>query len=126
MPVRRELSVREIYNRLKRSAKKRGIAFSLTLTDLNEITFPLRCPILGIPLKWNSGEARDDSYSFDRIDSSKGYDIDNLIVVSWRANRLKNNGDSKELRKISDFYAEYAEYEEMSPALHTQTEEDRD
>jgi hypothetical protein len=44
---------KEIYQRLKQSAKKRKIDFTLTLTDLNNISFPITCPVLGIPLRWN-------------------------------------------------------------------------
>lgn len=47
------LEPNEIIKRLKSSAKKRGIPFDLTVSDLDEIGLPLSCPILGIPLKWN-------------------------------------------------------------------------
>ena len=47
---------KEIIRRLKQSAKKRGIDFNLTTTDLDEISFPISCPVLGIPLKWHRGE----------------------------------------------------------------------
>lgn len=77
--------------------------FSLTLSDLNNLTFPITCPILGIPLKFNRGKMQDDSYSFDRIDSSKGYEINNIQVISWRANRLKNNATLTELKQLSNF-----------------------
>lgn len=96
--------IREIYKNLKASAKRRNILFSLTLTDLNNLTFPLTCPILGIPIRHNMGKAQDDSISIDRIDSSKGYEIDNIIVISWKANRLKNNATVEEMQKISEFY----------------------
>lgn len=33
-----------IINRLKQSAKKRGIEFSLTTLDLDYIGFPISCP----------------------------------------------------------------------------------
>lgn len=95
--------IKTLYNRLKNSAKKRNIPFSLTLTELNSLTFPISCPILGIPLNTNKIQS-DNSYSIDRIDSSKGYEIDNIIVISWKANRLKNNATSEELNKISQFY----------------------
>jgi len=96
---------KKLYNRLKASAKKRNIDFDLTLTDLNNLTYPITCPILGIPLKVNR-EQKDDSYSIDRIDSNKGYTIDNIIVISWKANRLKNNATSNELKQIAEFYDE--------------------
>lgn len=95
--------IKSLYNRLKSSAKKRNIPFTLTLTELNNLTFPISCPILNIPLNSNNKQS-DNSYSIDRIDSDKGYEIDNIIVVSWKANRLKNNATPEEMQKISDFY----------------------
>lgn len=96
--------IKQIYNRLKSSAKKRNIPFSLTLTELNDLTFPLSCPILNIPLKYSRGKLEENSYSVDRIDSTKGYEIDNIIIVSWKANRCKGNASTEELQKISEFY----------------------
>jgi len=96
---------KKLYNRLKTSAKKRNIQFDLTLTELNNLTFPITCPILGIPLSVNRTQ-QDNSYSIDRIDSDKGYTIDNIIVISWKANRLKNNATAGELKRIAEFYDE--------------------
>lgn len=98
------LEPREIINRLKSSAKKRGIDFDLSVKDLDEIGFPITCPILGIPLKWNRGMPKEDSYSFDRIDSSLGYTRDNLQILSFKANRAKNNLSADELIKFSQFF----------------------
>lgn len=98
--------LKPIYNRLKNSAKKRGIHFDLTLSDLEELSIPLSCPILNIPLAFNSGRVQDNSVSYDRIDSTKGYTKDNLVIISWKANRLKNNASTEELQKISIFYSE--------------------
>lgn len=98
-----------VYKNLKSSAKRRGIEFNLTKEDIDDIGLPLRCPILDIPLKFNSSFADDDSYSFDRIDSSKGYTRDNLVVISLRANKLKNNASLEELQKIAQFYTELYE-----------------
>lgn len=94
--------IKTIYNRLKSSAKKRDIPFDLTITELNNLTFPITCPVLGIALKFNRGQLQDDSYSIDRIDSTLGYTIDNIEVISWRANRLKNDGTTTELQKIAE------------------------
>ena len=95
---------KQIINRLKSSAKKRGIDFDLTAEDLDYIGFPLICPILNIPLKWNRGEPKDDSYSFDRIDSSRGYVRDNIQIISMKANRAKNDLTSEELKKFSQYF----------------------
>lgn len=96
---------RTIYNKLKSSAKKRHILFELTILDIYMIDFPITCPVLGMPLRWNIGEAKDDSYSFDRIDSSKGYTFDNIEVISVKANRAKNNLTEEELKKFGLYYS---------------------
>ena len=96
--------VKTIYNRLKSSAKKRNIPFELTPYDLYHLSYPITCPILNITLKYNRGAQQDDSYSIDRRDSSKGYTNDNIIVISWKANRLKSNATTEEMNKIAEFY----------------------
>jgi hypothetical protein len=96
--------IKQIYNQLKASAKSRNIPFDLTPLDLYNISYPLTCPVLGIPLKFNRGSQQDNSYSIDRKDSSKGYSIDNIIVISWRANKLKSDASMDEIKKIFEFY----------------------
>lgn len=93
-----------LWTQLKNSAKKRNIPFNLTPSDIDTIGIPLTCPILGIPLYFNRESVQDNSISFDRIDSSKGYSVDNLIIISYRANRLKSDATLDELKKIATFY----------------------
>lgn len=81
----------------------------MTLDELNNLSFPITCPILGLELKFHVGEAADNSYSIDRIRSDKGYEIDNIIVISQKANRIKNNATPEELARIEQFYRELAE-----------------
>jgi len=95
---------RTIHSRLKASAKKRNIDFDLSITDIYAIDYPITCPILNIPLGWYRGSARDNSYSFDRIDSSLGYTFDNIQVISLKANRAKNNLSEDEIKKFCSFY----------------------
>lgn len=95
---------KHIWSHLKASAKKRDIPFTLVPTDIDEIGIPITCPILGIPLYFHKNMVEDDSISFDRIDSTKGYSVDNLIVISYRANILKSNATLDEMRKIVNFY----------------------
>lgn len=99
--------IKSIYNQLKASAKKRNIPFELTLCDLNDLSFPITCPVFNIVLKYNTNKAEDDSFSIDRKDSSKGYTADNIIVVSNRANKLKSNATISELKQIYDFYKQF-------------------
>jgi hypothetical protein len=85
--------------RIQNQSRKKGIECDLDETD---IKIPKKCPILGIPLSYDGSFTNFPSV--DRIDNSKGYIKGNIIVVSWRANRLKSDATVQELRKISDFY----------------------
>lgn len=96
--------IKQLLNRLKASSKRRGIDFDLTTADIDDIGIPITCPVLGIPLKFNKGKPQRDSVSFDRIDSTKGYTRDNVIIVSNRVNQLKANASLEEMRKIADYY----------------------
>lgn len=53
-------------------------------------------------MHYHRGVKQDDSYSLDRIDSSKGYIKGNVWVISLRANRIKNDSTPDELRLIAD------------------------
>ncbi len=91
---------RIILARAKCRAKKAGIPFDLTLAD---VLVPELCPVLGVRLEWR-GRRTDYSPSLDRIDNARGYVRGNVIVVSWRANRLKSDASSDELRRVAEFY----------------------
>lgn len=79
-------------------AKKKNIECSLVLED---IIIPDLCPILGIQLKKdNKGHAQDSSPSIDRIDSKKGYIKNNIRIISFRANTIKNNATIEELELV--------------------------
>lgn len=62
----------------------------------SDIVWNTTCPILGIPLNYYAEGRQEDSPSFDRINSNVGYVQGNVQIISWRANRIKNNGTSKE------------------------------
>jgi hypothetical protein len=62
--------------------------------ELSDIVIPKLCPYLGvelIPLH------KDYGYSLDRIDSAKGYTKDNIQVISYMANKMKNNATKEQL-----------------------------
>ena len=87
-------------------AKKKNLEFNLSVQD---IIIPDKCPVLGISFCTNNDKKRNSSSpSLDRIDNTKGYIKGNVIVISWRANRLKNDATVEELYKIADFYKNLA------------------
>ena len=91
---------RSKFNRKKANALKVGYTWSITF---GELEWPTKCPILGIELDYFAETRQENSPSFDRVDSSKGYDKGNVIVLSWRANRIKNDGTPAEHRAIADY-----------------------
>lgn len=85
----------------KARAKKFGHDFTI---DISDVKIPPLCPVLEIPLVPFSGRHSHNSPSIDRIDNSKGYVKDNVIVVSFRANSLKRDATLDELTKLANFY----------------------
>jgi len=83
-------------------AKKYNLPFDL---DISDVIVPEICPILGIKLVFgHSKGCQSSSPSLDRIVPSKGYVRGNVVVISFRANRLKCDCvDPVELRAVADF-----------------------
>lgn len=81
----------------KQRAKRKGLEFNI---DISDIILPSKCPLLGIPLITAYDKATPNSYSIDRIDSTKGYIKGNVWVISRRANTIKNNASLEELELI--------------------------
>ena len=80
----------------KNRSKEAGLAFDIKLED---IEIPTRCPLLDTLLVVGGGH---NSPSLDRKDSTKGYTRENIWVISWRANALKNDATLAELEMIVD------------------------
>lgn len=110
--TRAEINADSIYHALgvaRRRAQDRGLPFNLTAADV--LPLPTHCPVLGMPLHYDRGRGRgvtDDSPSLDRITPELGYVSGNVLVISQRANRIKNDATVAELQKIAAFYADLA------------------
>lgn len=106
-----ELSADQITRRINRPerrllaiakcrAKRQGIPFDITVED---IIIPEYCPILGIKLEQGHGNGyhREGNIpSLDKIIPAKGYVKGNVWVISWRANKLKNDATVEELELL--------------------------
>lgn len=90
---------------IKTRAKKRNLEFNLTEEDF---VVPDICPVLSIPLVRAEGRVTDCSPTMDRIVPELGYVKGNVIIVSWLANRIKNNADIETLCKVGDFYRQFS------------------
>lgn len=94
---RKEDPRKSMLNDARRRSKKKSIEFNLKLSD---IFIPEVCPVLGIPLFITGGKRTDNSPSLDRVDNTRGYCKDNVMVISARANNLKNDGTLDEFKLI--------------------------
>ena len=83
-------------------AKRAGIPFSISTEDFS---IPESCPVLGLRLV-AANKRHDGSPTLDRINNNSGYTKGNVVVISWRANRIKSDATLAELQKIVKFYEE--------------------
>jgi len=88
----------------KSNAKRVGVECNLILDDIH---IPDMCPILNIPLYFTPGQATDNTPSIDRIIPSTSYNRDNILIMSMRANRIKNDGTPDEHFKIYEYFSRY-------------------
>lgn len=106
-------SMRGLINNARRRAKKIGCEFDIVKED---IVIPQVCPVLGIPLSVGVGRKsrHDGSPTIDRINPAKGYTKDNVGVISYKANRMKNDGTIDEHFKIANWMDEMSASKEAA------------
>lgn len=97
---RKENPLRENLLAIKSRSKRKGIEFSITEDD---VKVPELCPVLGFPIQFNTGSfvGRRNSVSIDRIDPNLGYTPDNIMVMSYLANSMKQDATPEELRMFA-------------------------
>jgi len=95
----------ECKNRFRRKVQNCKDTKTPFLVEFDDLEWPLICPVLGIELDYYGmlGSRNPASVSFDRVDSSLGYIPGNVHIISWKANRIKNDGTAEEHRKIADY-----------------------
>lgn len=69
-------------------AKKKGILFELTVNDIlvKLVSQQFTCCYSSLPLTHKPG---DNRFSIDRIDSSKGYTVENTVLTTGVLNSMK-------------------------------------
>jgi hypothetical protein len=81
-------------------ASKANVPFSITDEDFE---IPEFCPVLGVKLESGTKKYHDASPSLDRVVPSKGYVPGNVVVMSFRANRIKGDASREELQTVLDW-----------------------
>jgi hypothetical protein len=65
------------------------------------------CPVFKTPFTIGNSSVKTNA-SIDRIDPSRGYVKGNIIIVSFRANTIKNDASINELQTVAEFYSRLA------------------
>ena len=79
------------FNRQKAAARKRGLEFNLTHDQLVSLYEKQgrTCALSGLPINFSVKTAGRNTASLDRIDSKKGYNLDNVQWVHRDVNLMK-------------------------------------
>jgi len=96
---------------MQRKAEVRGICFQITIEQAWDM-FLLqnrRCALSGVELVFDrSRKSRKTTASFDRIDSSKCYRLDNVQWIHKRLQRIKLDLDQQELISWCNLIADHS------------------
>jgi hypothetical protein len=96
--IKRTASTRKVY------AKKAGIPFTVSIDYLISIAHD-NCPVFGFPLLWASRNKRGNPFSpsLDKINPELGYIEGNVQWISYKANTMKSNASSAELKQFAEW-----------------------
>ena len=101
----------EFWGHIKQGAKRRGILFNISIEYVWNLFLKQqrRCAISGLPLKFHSTSTTcDGNASLDRIDSSKGYIIDNVQWVHKDINYMKQDNSDADFIKYCCLVADHS------------------
>lgn len=84
-----------LWTSAKKRAEKKSLPFDIEVSD---ISIPETCPVLNIPIFCDFN--RFNSPSLDKVRPELGYVKGNIMVMSTRANILKNNATIEELEAV--------------------------
>lgn len=101
-----------LYRGARNRAKLLGVEFAIQYSDVH---LPEKCPVLGMPFNL-IGKRGDSRYSptIDRINPKRGYVPGNIMVISFRANQIKNDASAAEIRAVADFYTKLDQEAQVS------------
>jgi hypothetical protein len=67
------------------------------------IKYPKVCSVFSVELDWDAHICNNNSPSLDRVNPTKGYVPGNVMLISNKANRMKQNMYLKELKIFEEY-----------------------
>lgn len=108
----------ELYGIYKRNALKRGFEWSISKDDFRHIT-KQNCFYTGMPpsciIKSNNGDYLYNG--LDRIDSKRGYVVDNIVPCNKKINKMKMVLNTDEFIELCCMVANYIKKEKMAALI---------
>lgn len=88
---------------LLRALKRRPTAKPVTISELMEMWGRQggRCAVSGLKMTWYKGKATPTSVSIDRLDSSKGYSLENVRLICYAINTFKGRWSDDHMYEMS-------------------------
>lgn len=106
-----------IFRSARWRANKYKIEFDITLDDLTPLMVKF-CPVFKTPLEYSAQKGKGynpNAASLDRINNDFGYVRGNIIIMSRRANSIKNDGTADEHMAIAMWMKRVAGTGRMQP-----------
>ena len=108
------------FNHIRTKARRRSrdIPFNITIDDVSQLWEKCegQCALTGRPLVLTNFVARGTA-SVDRIDSSLGYEPDNIQFVHKWINRMKGSMSQQQFIELCTKVADYADQQEQHNGL---------
>jgi len=86
----------------KARAKECDLPFDITENHLKEIWTDV-CPAFGTPLDIKAKKSEEGHAQLDRVVPRKGYTIGNVVWLSQRANRIKDDATIEDLERLLEW-----------------------
>lgn len=110
----------------KSRSLKLGREFSITVEELQARYDRGVCERSGVPFDLSPGARSWRTPSLDRIDSSKGYTLDNVQLVIWAYNSAKNNDTDEDVEMLAAFLMRRAREKRFGHSQPTRPDSDPD
>jgi hypothetical protein len=130
--LQKKLHLKKYLNNARGRARRDNVPFDITYEYLESIATD-ECPVYGIMFEWGTsnlgrGKTKENCPTLDRILPNKGYVKGNVAFISYKANRIKDNGTMQDHYAIADWIWERinAEQKESTsvPTKHTGESQD--
>lgn len=94
---------KSVVSKARGRAKVFNLPFNINVAYIKSIT-PDICPVFGIRFNfYGNGKTRKESATLDRKVPELGYVPGNVAVISHRANSIKHNASTAEIRAVADW-----------------------